>query len=159
MQVPDIAKRKSLVIKFDGACNNGLLHAPMGVGVASYVEGELVTEVYLYAGIGSSNVAEWKGLRKALTQALKELYDNPLNRYTIIILGDSQLIIRQFTDIYKIKQEEFTALYEECKQIETELKRICDTFGHVYRGVDWIPRTENGKADELSKQGRRELYE
>lgn len=151
--------RKYLVVKFDGACDNGRLYSPMGIGVALFIDNIKSLGLFFYGGLGTSNIAEWKGLREAFRASLKLIYDNPLDRFSITILGDSQLIVRQFSGAYKIKDNSFIELYSECKELESALKKQCDTYGHVYRGVDWIPRTQNGDADDLSKKGRKEIYD
>lgn len=123
-----------LIVYTDGAClgNPG----PMGIGIVIYADGKIVREISEYIGEGTNNIAEYSALIKALKEIKK------LGARKAIIRTDSQLLTRQLSGDYKIKNKKLK-----------ELKAIVDDLmsGLVIE-IEHIPREENTKADELSKK-------
>jgi ribonuclease HI len=82
----------------------------------------------------------------ALGFGLKKIIDLQLEGIkSLTILGDSQLVINQLNEDWKMKSESLQPLRDKCLQY---LEQI---------GVDWvarwIPRDINKDADEMSRQG------
>lgn len=94
-----------------------------GVEVESYSEG--------FAG-GSVNWAEYRALR-SLLEYLKDKEGKK------IIHGDSNLVIQQMLGRWRAKRGTYVPEYEMCLELD------------VRADYKWIPRKENGRADELSK--------
>jgi ribonuclease HI len=128
-------------VHFDGACQ-----PPKGPGVATFgftVEGEgldfedcgLATRPY--SDHSTNNVAEYVGA----IRALEWLHDQGY-RAVVIVSGDSQLVIRQMTGEYKVREEHLRAYHEWLTRLSTE-------FATVH--WRWIPREQNTRADALSK--------
>jgi len=91
-----------------------------------------------YLGICTNNVAEYKalisGLRLAAETGCAELN----------IFLDSELIVRQLTGRYKVKNATLKPLFLQVQQL---LQRL-ETFT-----ITHVPRSENSRADELANQG------
>jgi len=123
-----------LVIYTDGACfgNPG----PMGIGIVIYADGKIVREISEYIGEGTNNIAEYSALIRALKEVKK------LGEREVIIRTDSQLLARQLSGEYKIKNKKLK-----------EMKSLADDLmaGLVVK-IEHIPREQNAEADELSKR-------
>jgi ribonuclease HI len=130
----------SLTLYFDGACE------PVNPGgTAAYawhlndVDGTQVASDHgiVCSGEGATNnLAEWNGLLRGVRH-LKTLSWNG----SLLIRGDSQLIIYQLTGKYQCKKEALRACLHECLELLTGLD---------WR-AEWIRREENEEADRLSK--------
>jgi ribonuclease HI len=85
-------------------------------------------------GIATNNVAEYSGLiaglRKAVELAVEELE----------IVSDSELIVRQMTGDYKVKNEALRALFEEASDLADRLPKVRYTA---------VRREHNELADRL----------
>jgi ribonuclease HI len=130
-------------VRFDGACEE-----LEGVRVAAYgytVEGAgLRHEDYGLAvppghPRATNNVAEYVAAICALEWLARHGYHGEVR-----LLGDSQLVIRQLTGEYRVREEHLKAYH-------ARLTQLAGAFRRVEPG--WIPRTENARADELSKRG------
>ena len=62
---------------------------------------------------------------------------------TVLLLGDSQLVVRQMAGEYKVRSERLLPYH-------AHLVRLVGEFSEVR--FEWIPREENVRADELSKE-------
>lgn len=138
-------------IYFDGACNNHLEEALMGVGLVMYVDGETVLEKSAAIGKGSSNIAEWYGCTLAFKAAYKFIQqvkkEDPKAEFEVTIYSDSQLIVNQFLGHYMLKKAHFIPYYQKAKDYAEKL-------GSSFKALIWIPRTRNKEADKLSKVAR-----
>lgn len=136
-------------IFFDGACykqNKGKV--PTGIGV--YIDdGRFpiypTLQVVSHVGMGTNNTAEWQALHAALTVARHMVVHAGESVKNILILGDSQVIINQYNEIYSVNQPHLKHYYMRCK-------RYAEKHGLLEIPVMWVPRTQNTKADELSKK-------
>lgn len=122
---------------FDGCSkgNPGL----SGAGSVIYKNGEEIwANSYFVSDSATNNVAEYFGLIRGLKRALK------MNIRSLIIKGDSQLIIKQMKGEYQVKSECMIELYNIAKELETQFENI--SYEHVYRKY-------NKRADQLSNEG------
>ncbi len=130
-------------LNFDGACDNNSKFNFMGIGVAVWVnkKRQLGLDTSLFLGSGTSNIAEWSALMVALRLAdgLSRLHADCV----IDIYGDSQIIVNQFTGKFQVHNP---VLYEYFQR-SVFYKDTLETLR-----VIWIPREQNGEADELSKK-------
>lgn len=89
-------------------------------------------------GYGTNNQAEYKavvaGLEEAARRGVTEL----------VVRSDSQLLVRQLTGEYKVKDKRLKLLKAEIDALRERFDRV--RFEHV-------PRDSNAHADELSKLG------
>ncbi|MCI4341082.1 MAG: ribonuclease HI family protein [Thermoplasmata archaeon] len=128
-------------VHFDGACE-----PPRGGGIATYgftVEGEGLDfeerGLAVRPGVphATNNVAEYTGAIRALEWLRAQQYAG-----AVIVYGDSQLVIRQMTGEYAVRTAHLEAYHEH-------LLTLARSFSEVR--FAWIPRRENGRADELTK--------
>lgn len=120
-------------IWFDGAClgNPG----PMGAGVVVQCAGKRRT-LAKPLGKGTNNRAEYEAAIAGLSLALA------LHATSATLHGDSQLILRQLSGQYKVKDASLRTLHAQAKALMAELGEV---------KLEWVPREENVEADELSK--------
>lgn len=85
-------------------------------------------------GKGTSNIAEYRaliaGLKACLRNGIKVAH----------IFGDSQLIVKQVTGVFKVNKPEL-------KRHRDYIRDLLDQFDDW--SLQWIPRSENGRADAL----------
>ncbi len=127
---------KILVINTDGGARGN--PGPAGTGVVIKNEdGEIVYRHGGYIGAATNNVAEYRALIKALTEA------HNLGASTVKINMDSELIVKQMLGQYKIKEP---TLQQLAGQVLTLLKN----FEHY--SFTHIRREFNKEADMLVNQ-------
>ncbi|MGC2035179.1 MAG: ribonuclease HI [Thermoplasmata archaeon] len=129
-------------VHFDGACQPA-----RGGGVATYgftVHGEGLEyeECGLAVPPGSpratNNVAEYSAASRALEWLVSSGF-----RGSVVLTGDSQLVIRQMSGEYAVRTPHL-------KPYQQHLRQLAGRFETVQ--FVWVPRAENRRADELSKQ-------
>ena len=123
----------TLTVYTDGGARGN--PGPAGVGAVFYdTEGNNAWEVSRYIGIATNNVAEYLAVVYALQEALF------LKTKNIIIKTDSQLVERQLTGEYKVKDQNLLKFYDLSMNL---LKR----FDNIT--IEHVPRKENSEADAL----------
>lgn len=126
-------------IYFDGATRESNPSDKIGYGVI--IDGEEhMGSMYSCIGNLTNNLAEYHGFLLALRLIEHLEYEG-----TILIMGDSKLLIKQMTGEWKIKEGIYCSLARGCLNI---LKRL----DHLDIRLKWIPREENKEADALSKK-------
>ena len=93
-----------------------------------------VVEHYDTMGTATNNVAEYTALLEALTKA------HELGATELEINSDSELLVKQMTGLYKVKNEELRDLYLEAKELAKNFSTV--KFQHIRREF-------NKRADEL----------
>ena len=127
-------EESTYILYFDGCSkgNPGL----GGAGAVLYKDGEeLWGSSQLVGEKVTNNVAEYCGL----IMGLQEVFTR--NIKTVIVRGDSQLVIKQMKGEYKVKSSSLVEYYQQAKLLEKYFDKI--VFEHVYRD-------KNKRADELS---------
>jgi len=131
-----------VTVHFDGACQ-----PPRGGGVATYgftVVGEALDHeesglaVPPWSPSASNNVAEYVAAINALVWLRGKGF-----RGTVLLLGDSQLVVRQMQGEYEVRSERLRPYHEHLAKLSAEFTEV---------RFDWIPRESNQRADELSKE-------
>jgi ribonuclease HI len=128
-------------VHFDGACD-----PPKGGGIATYgflVEGEALE--YEEYGLAvppwslraTNNVAEYVAAVRALEWLRGQGY-----RGQVLLLGDSQLVIRQMEGEYEVRAEHLKPYHDHLHELSRQFQEV--------RYV-WVPREQNTRADMLSK--------
>lgn len=130
----------NLVIHADGGSRGN--PGPAGFGVTIQSQGQTLYEKGEYLGIKTNNEAEYLGLIHALTWVINQ--KNILTLNTIEVFMDSQLVIRQVNNIYKIKAPHLKILKSQVDQLINQIA-IPITFTDVRRNF-------NSRADELANQ-------
>lgn len=129
-------------VHFDGACQ-----PPKGPGIATFgftieapglyfEEGGLATRPY--SEHSTNNVAEYVAAIRALEWLRERGFRGP-----VVAIGDSQLVVRQMQGEYAVRAEHLSAYHERLGQLAREFASV------EWR---WIARSENARADALSKQ-------
>lgn len=133
-----------ITLFFDGACGPKNPGGNCGGGVVIFKGKELLAEIYEKfkpkdKKQTSNNVGEYF----ALIKGLEYLLNNNLENENITVLGDSNLVIKQMSNQWRIK-----------KGIYYEQALICEKLIHKFPSLrfEWIPREENEWADFLSKK-------
>jgi ribonuclease HI len=122
-----------LVVNVDGGARGNPGPAAIGV-VVSDADGTVIDEVAERIGIATNNVAEWRAVLKGIERA------RALGAGELELIGDSELVARQLTGVYKVKHPSMKPLHAEALA--------------ALRGFDsWrirnVPRAQNARADEL----------
>lgn len=135
--LPEIAQ-----VHFDGACEPA-----RGGGIATYgflVEGagppyeECGLAVRPWSPHATNNVAEYTAAIRAL-----EHLSGAGFRGHVLLMGDSQLVVRQMSGEYEVRAPHLKAYHDR-------LGALVRHFADV-RFV-WVPREQNQRADALSKR-------
>jgi len=135
-------------VHFDGACQ-----PPNSAGVAGwgfvieapgvhYEDHGLATTPF--SPHSTNNVAEYVGA----IRALEHLHSTGF-RGSVVVEGDSELLIRQMNGEYEVRAEHLKAYHERLKQLAAGFAKV------EFR---WVPREENTLADALSKQAVEEAW-
>lgn len=126
---------------FDGACEPVNPGGNMGLG--GYVD-EDEKNIFFFSEMipkdknNTNNIAEYK----ALLNLLHFLIDYKHTDKEIIIYGDSKLVINQMWGTWNMSKGLYIPFAIKCKKL---LKQFDNLKGQ------WIPREENQRADDLSK--------
>lgn len=126
-----------VIIYTDGASRGNPGQASVGVSVWSP---DLSEEVFFWGeplGQQTNNYAEYLGVVRALEMAL----ENGVKR--LELRSDSQLLIRQITGEYRVKNEGLKPLFQRVKELEL-----------MFESCRWshVPREQNKRADELANR-------
>ncbi len=135
-------------VHFDGACQ-----PPRGGGVATYgftvdgpgfehAEGGLA--VAPWSPTATNNVAEYVAAIRALEWLVAHQYAG-----RVLLLGDSQLVVRQMSGEYEVRAEHLKAYHRHLQQLMSRFPEVL---------VRWVPREENQRADALSKSALEEAW-
>ena len=128
---------------FDGASRSNPGPASYGVSLIGPNGKEIDTDKK-YIGNATNNVAEYMGAIAAVNLALKHNLDN------IAIYGDSNLVIKQITNEWKVKSENLKQHFNELKNVISKQEWEQIEFKHVYRKY-------NKRADQLANEALDEL--
>ena len=127
---------KSIRIFIDGASRGN--PGPSGIGIV-FCDGEdnAVKKLFKFIGNATNNIAEYSALIYALQEALIDRYDE------VKVNSDSELLTRQLTGEYKVKNDNIRLYY--------------DLFQHISKGfnkieVVHIARENNSLADKLANK-------
>jgi ribonuclease HI len=85
---------------------------------------------------GTHNTAEWEALKLGLRLALKH------GERHVVVKGDSTLVVKQVKREWKTKSPALRSLRTEAEELLAQFES--------WR-VEWIPRKENWRADELGR--------
>lgn len=125
----------AIVIYTDGGARNN--PGPAGVGVVILDGEKKIAELKKYIGERTNNWAEYEAVILALTEAKKR----GLGKREIEVRMDSELIQRQLTDEYQVKEE---SLWPQYMKAHNLLIAHFPSIRFVH-----VPRGENKEADRL----------
>ncbi|MCC7035014.1 MAG: ribonuclease HI family protein [Acidobacteria bacterium] len=122
---------------FDGGARGN----PGPAGWGAYIvgdAGDVLAELHGALGHATNNVAEYHGLIAALQWAVDHGADS------LLVRGDSQLLIEQMRGNYRVKNEGLLPLYKQACLLVMHI-------GHVR--FEHVRREQNKEADRLSNLG------
>jgi ribonuclease HI len=115
---------ETLTLEFDGGSRGN--PGPAGIGVVvRAADGTALVTLGRFIGRATNNVAEYRALITAMQEAQK------LGATRVKITGDSELIIKQMTGVYRVKNPDMKVLYDEAQQVIRQFASA--TFGHNLR--------------------------
>lgn len=120
----------------DGAARGN--PGPAGIGIVIKKGHELLLETSAYLGKTTNNVAEYLALIRGLEEALL------LGAKEVECFSDSELLVKQITGEYKVKNEGLIPLHYH-------LKSLINKFKHF--AITHKVREENKHADDLANCG------
>jgi ribonuclease HI len=128
-------------VHFDGACEPSRQGRVAAYGFTVEGGGLDHEEGGLAVRPGSeratNNVAEYSGAIRALEYLISREFHGP-----VLVVGDSQLVIRQMTGEYEVRAEHLLAYHDHLAGLARRFEQVTWT---------WVPREENVRADALSK--------
>ncbi len=134
--VPDTNDGDSFVLRTDGASRGNPGPAAIGV-VLEDPDGNVLEEIGACIGTATNNQAEYQALLTGLETAL----DRGVVR--VQINSDSELMVRQLRQEYKVKNEQLKELYLQARALIQRFERV---------DVKHVPRDENQRADALANR-------
>ena len=123
----------TLEIFVDGACSGN--PGAAGIGVAISRDGKTIKEISRAIGDATNNIAEYSALICALQEAML------LKAPRLKLFTESELMFRQVTGVYKVKNEKLKFL---CDQVQA----LMSGFKHV--DLSHVRREQNKLADQLA---------
>ena len=109
-----------------------------GIGGVFYRNGEELYSFSEFIGSKTNNEAEYEALIRGIKEAHK------LNMLSVNIFADSQLVVRQITGEYKVKNERMKLLHKQALELLGKLE---------HWNIEHVLRDKNKRADALSKSG------
>lgn len=124
------------LLMVDGAARGNPGEAGCGAVILDE-NGKVLKEVCRYLGQTTNNVAEYEGLLMGLKGVVK------LGGKRLRVQSDSELMVRQLSGQYRVRDEKLKRLYKKAQDLLTHLES--------YRIVH-VPRGQNRLADRLANQ-------
>jgi ribonuclease HI len=122
------------ILRFDGCCKPN--PGDIGIGVIVLDEdNKKIIQISEKGGFGTNNQAEYKAIIRGFEDLLKT-YSGDL-----LVQGDSQLVINQLKEEWKVKKQALIPLFNRVKELEEKFDKV---------DYKWISRNENKEADLLS---------
>lgn len=130
----------TLQINTDGGSRNN--PGPSAVGVYATSKNEEVFTISQYLGIATNNEAEYQ----AVVYALNYLIKNNLTAEKVLFVLDSELIVKQITGVYKVKQPHLQTLKTEVLSL---IKKLIESGQLKDVSFTNVLREKNKQADLL----------
>jgi len=125
------------VVYVDGGSHGNPGPAGVGILICCGDDGTVLYEGGVFIGRATSNVAEYRGLLAGLAAARR------LNADQVEVASDSQLLVRQMTGLYRVRNAALRLLFEQARVLVGKFHKC--SFRH-------IRREENARADALANQ-------
>lgn len=126
--------------RFRIECDGGSRGNPGPAGIGALVidddTGEILATVSEAIGVATNNVAEYRSLIGGLEAAA----DLGLDVDAVLVQADSQLLVRQITGEYRVKQAHL-------KPLVAEARALLEPYAEVE--LRHVPREQNTDADAL----------
>lgn len=129
-------------VYFDGACEpargGGIATYGFTVHGAGFHHEDHGLAVPPFHDRATNNVAEYVAAICALEWLVRAGHAGE-----VVLHGDSQLVVRQMNGEYAVRAEHLKPYHERLRQLAARFRRV---------EIRWVPREENQRADELSKE-------
>jgi probable phosphoglycerate mutase len=134
-----------LLVEADGGSRGNPGIAAGGAVVIDPETGDVLTELGVYVGIASNNVAEYNGMIAGIEAALERDAEASVH-----VRLDSKLVVEQMTGRWKVKHPDMQVLARRAQQL---IAGRTVTF-------EWVPRLSNKRADAAANESmdRRESF-
>lgn len=129
-----------ITIYIDGAARGNPGPAGIGVLLLDDTEGKerrVIRTCYKYLGKLTNNMAEYMALIYGLQEALMLGYKE------VTVKTDSELVVKQTTGEYKVKDPTLRLFYEQFSHLRQGFDRL---------NVEFVDRKENKDADKLANK-------
>ena len=94
-------------------------------------------------GVSTNNQAEYKGLEEGLIAARELGILNGEGKGGLVVIGDSQLVVKQITGEYRVKNKGLMPIWKSCMEMMRGMNVL--SVEHTLRGG-------NKRADELANE-------
>ncbi len=124
------------VLHFDGGApptNPG----PAGCRAVLLLDDKVIAKWGSFLGEATNNFAEYNGLLLGLKNILNEFWEIE----SLLVKGDSQLVIKQCKNEWKVHNERLKPLHAEVQHLVKKFNQI---------DFEYIPRSQNSIADEIA---------
>ena len=125
-----------LIANTDGACRGNPGASAIGVIIRTPI-GQVVKTICRAIGNMTNNQAEYHAVIAALEEALK------LGATDLKLNADSELVVKQLSGKYQVKNVGLLPLYNKVKTLEAKFKSV---------KYNYVPRERNRDADALANQ-------
>lgn len=119
---------RTIKIFADGGSRNNPGDAACGFVVINGESGDIIAKQGKYLGIATNNVAEWNGLIEGIEYA-KNNFDLATTKVEIFL--DSELVVKQVSGVYKVKQEHLKPLHKSAIGMMKLFSNV--SVNHVFR--------------------------
>jgi ribonuclease HI len=134
-----MSSHNTLDIYIDGASRGNPGRA--GIGIV-FAHGDApVKNISKSIGTQTNNVAEYTALIHALEEALS------MKVRHVRVFSDSELLCRQLSGVYKVKNESLRSLFMQAVQLRMKFDEC---------SISHIPREQNKGADKLARQATKD---
>lgn len=124
--------QQKVVVYSDGGSRGN--PGPSAAGYVVIDRGEIIDQGGEYLGITTNNLAEYHGVRLALSAAYR------LGIESVELRADSMLVVNQLNGIYTVKNRELWPINERVRELITKFKKVTFTY---------VPREMNQLADGM----------
>lgn len=97
-------------------------------------DGRVVHEHSEFLGVHTNNYAEYRGLIAAINKAIE------LGADEAEFVMDSQLVIRQMTGEYRVRNPDMAALHADAEALAALIPKV--SYRNVRRSEEYIPRAD-----------------
>ncbi len=133
MEEQNFLDNKKILVYTDGGARGNPGPAACGYAINGKGYGE-------FLGIKTNNQAEYQGLISALKKVKSLVGKDQSKKIEVEVRMDSELIVRQMNNQYKISDEKMQIMYVEVHNLTLDFKKV--NFIHV-------PREQNKLADTM----------
>jgi probable phosphoglycerate mutase len=128
---------RRLVVEADGGSRGNPGIAAGGAVVIDPSTGTVLTEVGVYVGIASNNVAEYNGMIAGLEAAFERDAEA-----SVAVRLDSKLVVEQMSGRWKVKHPGMQVLARRAQAL----------IAGRDVSFEWIPRLDNARADAAANE-------